>query len=279
MITRSLIKNGLENNNITLIDSPTHDGTVAKIGKEWFYFGGSKALAPPEKYIRMTSTEEITEALLDALDDIRKDHQVIRFSDIETITKYGYYELVLNGIIETEIASAGSVIIASNISATPCDDDGFQRVVAKTADGETVVAILDTYTERTVYLHPLAKYSVPVQKLLAECMGKNRKPVAVRFAVYSRLPFLQISTGIGDFTAMIVPKEFSDDEGRLYIGFEPAKGTLRAEQTDLARIKITSEGIKLTMRPNLFNENDTMDAEMTSKDVADFLEQYWSDED
>lgn len=279
MITRTLIKEGLNKNTISLIESPSHDGTVAKIGNEWFYFGGRKAMCPPEEYMRTTKMDEIVEGLFEALTDIREERQVIPFDDKSTITEYGYYELVLNGVIETERSSAEEILMsADNIRAMACDDEGFQKIVAKAAEAEIVVAVLDTYTERIAYLNPHAKTSVPVQKLIAKCLSQKQTPVSVKITEYSKLPYLQVCTALGEFKAKIEPKEITGDDDRLYIGFEPANGESRADRIDLARVKVNTDGIEMQLWYNIFNETEEMGAEIAAQEVKDYIMQYGYDE-
>lgn len=88
MITKELIRRGIETNNVRFIVDPNMGkGTVCQIGDGWFYFGGFTAeeLSPDE--YSMYFVEDIAQEVLEALDDFRKCD--------ELKDEYSYYELFL----------------------------------------------------------------------------------------------------------------------------------------------------------------------------------------
>lgn len=84
-ITKKMIANGFDTGKVMLtIDPNTGSGTVCRIGKDWFYFGGLTAeeLNPSEYFIQVGFWDTIRE-ILETLDEFAEDES---FKD-----EYRYY--------------------------------------------------------------------------------------------------------------------------------------------------------------------------------------------
>ncbi|MCM1236683.1 MAG: hypothetical protein NC489_41935 [Ruminococcus flavefaciens] len=89
MITRNDVEKGYKDGAVRLIESPHGDGTVCRIGENWFYFGGLTAEEhSPKEYEKYVPKEDIIQEIYDTLDDMRSDEDT--FGD-----EYRYYEAVL----------------------------------------------------------------------------------------------------------------------------------------------------------------------------------------
>lgn len=70
-VALEVIRLGYVKGLIKLIDSPMGDGTVAQIGPEWFYFGGSKAAdMGKNEYYYSTPYEEVINEIREAFNDL-----------------------------------------------------------------------------------------------------------------------------------------------------------------------------------------------------------------
>ncbi len=85
MITRKMIKQGIECGAITFIDQ---GGTVCSIGDYWFYFGGLTAEEMnPAEYLEAIPMEDIIGDVYTTLEDFR--------NHADFLDEYKYYEAYL----------------------------------------------------------------------------------------------------------------------------------------------------------------------------------------
>lgn len=75
-LNKDIIKNGIINHHIKIINNPNDDCIAAKIGDFWFYFIGSKdeTLSADEVYESFTK-EELSELILNAINDLKYDDE------------------------------------------------------------------------------------------------------------------------------------------------------------------------------------------------------------
>lgn len=88
MITREMIRRGIEDELIRLIVDPNMErGTVCQIGDNWFYFGGQTAeeLNPVEYYT--FCGEDVVDEIFETLSDFQYCE--------ELKDEYDYYEMFL----------------------------------------------------------------------------------------------------------------------------------------------------------------------------------------
>lgn len=97
MITICDVKKGYEDGAIQLIKSPHGDGTVCRIGENWFYFGGWDAEErSPGEYEKHVPKEDIIQKIYDTLDGMRTDR--LTYGD-----EYEYYESCLEEASDAKI--------------------------------------------------------------------------------------------------------------------------------------------------------------------------------
>ena len=97
MITRDMILRGIKNGVVKLIDSPNDGEPACKIGDAWFYYAGEEGAGKTsEEYVSSTPIEDISNEIVDALNEIR---------DNIDPDEYRYYEAVLT---EAKISEADS---------------------------------------------------------------------------------------------------------------------------------------------------------------------------
>jgi hypothetical protein len=101
MITLSLLKEAYKNYIVQIINSPHGDGTVAKIGGYWFYFGGETAESmTAAQYLQQIPEETIILELYEVLNDF--------YNDSSMRDEYEYYEAYIReklGLLQIADAS------------------------------------------------------------------------------------------------------------------------------------------------------------------------------
>lgn len=87
MITKKMIKDGIENGTVKFVVDPNMEhGTVCQIGLSWFYFGGLTAEEmDPDDYRKAVPEDDIVQDIYDVLQD---------FLTSET-DEYRFYEAML----------------------------------------------------------------------------------------------------------------------------------------------------------------------------------------
>ena len=89
MITREMVSKGRAIGAIRLDTSPNGDGTVCRIGENWFYFGGQEAEnSDPEEYLKNVGEEGVRDEIFTTLEDFREAPYT--YED-----EYKYYESYL----------------------------------------------------------------------------------------------------------------------------------------------------------------------------------------
>ena len=72
MITSEMIRTGLNNGSVVIVDSPLGDGAVCRIGEHWFYFGGWEACeTTAAEYVAKVPKPDVIREIMDALDSFR----------------------------------------------------------------------------------------------------------------------------------------------------------------------------------------------------------------
>lgn len=89
MITKKMIKDGIENGTVKFVVDPNlESGTVCQIGLSWFYFGGLPAEEmDPEDYLKAVPVDVIVMDIYDVLQDFLKSEF--------TYDEYRFYEAML----------------------------------------------------------------------------------------------------------------------------------------------------------------------------------------
>lgn len=157
MITKELLKQGLENKVIRLkIDPNMEHGTVAEIGNYWFYFGGRAAEElNPDEYRKTVTDEKMADVLYDALEELKED---------VSETEYAYYEAVLREAPARQWME---------IRCTHLDTEtNFWSVDARKTESDEeegrVIAYIDDFTGRVIYTEPLARVDSYAQEVIRE---------------------------------------------------------------------------------------------------------------
>ena len=177
MITKDMIEKGYDLGVITLEEDPNaRCGTICKIGKNWFYFGGITAEGmDPEEYRQFVPTEDIVDEIFMTLNGGFKE---------DSPSEYAYYEEYL-----TKKLSCWAEIACWYL----CEDDKFWRVDAwrtnNDAEEGKVIAYIDDLTGRVLYIDPLASVDAHAQKVISakvnEIESKIDKKLRERFKAFS----------------------------------------------------------------------------------------------
>ena len=87
MISKEMIRKGLDNGIVKLIDSPNDGESICQVGDHWFYYAGAEGEGlTSAEYVARVPRESIVEEILSALEAIRDDLDP---------DEYAYYESVL----------------------------------------------------------------------------------------------------------------------------------------------------------------------------------------
>lgn len=113
MITKEMIKNGIDQGIIRFIVDPNMEhGTVCAIGDNWFYFGGKTAAEEnPEEYIKNIPMEDIVLEVFDTLGELKTE-----FPD-----EYLYYEYYLQENLKAK-ESSKTLLVVNFINVEENDD-------------------------------------------------------------------------------------------------------------------------------------------------------------
>ncbi len=199
MITKTLIRNGLEDGIISFTADPNGTGTVANIGEYWFYFddGPEAAEKSPEEYMEKAGQEEVVDRIYDTLDDMRRDDP--------SSAEYRYYEACLREAHGYEWES-----IWHEVRCTDMDEEThFWNVDAWQTDDDNeegkVIAMIDDLTGRVIYLDPDARTDKMVQEVISDFLTNWKPDVRVLWNKTSRMVEMHVRAGDMELVAEAEP--------------------------------------------------------------------------